>query len=98
MFYRNIKQTGDEISGEESWNKRDWYRFVADESLMKIQMYWTDRRIWSLQDGYGTPGYTPTQRMDWSGVRDSSPQAIAKMLKVAEKLHNDKPWPWRTRT
>lgn len=35
--------------------------------------------LWAIQDGYGTPGFTPEQGMDWSGVRDSSPEAVAAM-------------------
>lgn len=35
--------------------------------------------IWSLQDGYGEPGYLPPQGYDWSGIRDSSPEAIDLM-------------------
>jgi hypothetical protein len=38
--------------------------------------------IWSLQDGYGEPGYMPVQGYDWSGIRDSSDEAIAAMLAV----------------
>lgn len=38
---------------------------------------------WLLQDGYGTPGFTPPQGWDWSGIRDSSPRAIHQ---IAEAL------------
>lgn len=34
---------------------------------------------WELQDGYGVIGGMPGQHFDWSGVRDSSPAAIARM-------------------
>lgn len=37
---------------------------------------------WALQDGYGFPGVTPPQGWDWSGIRDSSPAAIARMHSV----------------
>jgi hypothetical protein len=35
--------------------------------------------IWNQQDGYGTPGHTPPQGQDWSGIRDSSYAATLKM-------------------
>ena len=30
----------------------------------------------ALDKGYGVAGYTPPQGFDWSGIRDSSPEAI----------------------
>lgn len=41
--------------------------------------------IWDLQDGYGEPGYTPEQGWDWSGIRDSTPEAKTRMLAVARR-------------
>lgn len=38
--------------------------------------------IWSMQDGYGEPGTMPSQGYDWSGIRDSSPAAIAAMYEA----------------
>lgn len=38
--------------------------------------------IWSLQDGYGIPGFMPEQGYDWSGVRDSSTAAVEAMYKA----------------
>jgi hypothetical protein len=35
--------------------------------------------IYARQDGYGEPGFVPEQGMDWSGIRDSSPDAIENM-------------------
>ena len=35
--------------------------------------------IYSLQDGYGEPGFIPEQGYDWSGVRDSTPKAVQEM-------------------
>lgn len=35
--------------------------------------------LWSIQDGYGEPGFMPPQGYDWSGVRDSTPDTIRKM-------------------
>jgi hypothetical protein len=39
--------------------------------------------LWSYSDGYGGEGYIPEQGYDWSGIRDSSPAAVARMFKVA---------------
>lgn len=38
--------------------------------------------IWSRSDGYGEPGYVPCQGYDWSGIRDSSCDAIEAMHAV----------------
>lgn len=50
------------------------------------QAVWVDGEFldetWELQDGYGEPGYTPDQGWDWSGIRDSSPAAIARMYEA----------------
>ena len=46
-----------------------WYHGNADTRAI----------LWSIQDGYGTPGYLPDQGYDWSGIRDSSPDAIRRM-------------------
>lgn len=35
--------------------------------------------LWDLSDGYGEPGYIPEQGYDWSGIRDSSIEAIESM-------------------
>lgn len=37
---------------------------------------------WSIQDGYGVPGFTPCQGWDWSGIRDSSDEAKKEMALV----------------
>lgn len=37
---------------------------------------------WDLQDGYGEPGVEPPQGWDWSGIRDSSPAAMARMYQA----------------
>ena len=44
---------------------------------------WKDKRIWELTDAYGEKGYIPSQGYDWSGIRDSSLEAIWKMTDVA---------------
>lgn len=41
--------------------------------------------IWDHSDGYGEPGYVPAQGYDWSGIRDSSPEAIDAMYEVIER-------------
>lgn len=38
--------------------------------------------IWALSDGYGEPGFVPTQGYDWSGIRDSSTAAIEAMYRA----------------
>lgn len=38
--------------------------------------------LFSMQDGYGEAGYVPEQGFDWSGVRDSSIEAIEAMWKA----------------
>lgn len=53
--------------------------------LPAIHAVWTSgnadarRIIWSLQDGYGSPGHVPPQGFDWSGIRDSTPDAIKRI-------------------
>lgn len=45
---------------------------------------------WALNDAYGTVGFVPPQGWDWSGIRDSSREAIAAMASAARstlKLH-----------
>ena len=54
--------------------------------LRLIRKYWSDDAIYSLSDGYGTPGYVPPHGHDWSGVRDSSDEAIDRMYQVAKRL------------
>jgi hypothetical protein len=44
---------------------------------------WKDKRIWELTDAYGDKGCIPSQGHDWSGIRDSSLEAIWKMTNVA---------------
>jgi hypothetical protein len=38
--------------------------------------------IWSLSDGYGSPGFIPEQGYDWSGIRDSSVEAVEAMFRA----------------
>lgn len=41
--------------------------------------------IWDHQDGYGMPGFVPTQGYDWSGVRDSSDDAVATIWTLLQE-------------
>lgn len=57
---------------------------------------WKDERIWGLTDAYGEKGCIPSQGHDWSGIRDSSLEAIWKMTNVAvEMLEEEKNWQQR---
>jgi hypothetical protein len=38
--------------------------------------------IWSMQDGYGEPGFMPEQGYDWSGIRDSTPATVRAIWKA----------------
>ena len=41
--------------------------------------------VYELSDGYGVVGLVPDQGFDWSGIRDSSTEAIEAMYAVARK-------------
>lgn len=43
-----------------------------------------NRKLWELQDGYGDEGFTPIQGWDWSGIRDSSVDAIEAMYAAVQ--------------
>ena len=47
---------------------------------------WTLPAIWDLTDAYGEAGLIPPQDYDWSGVRDSSKEAIWAMFKIAQTM------------
>ena len=40
-------------------------------------------RVWNLSDGYGYPGEVPPQGYDWSGIRDSTIEAVEDMYAEA---------------
>jgi hypothetical protein len=42
-------------------------------------------RIYRENDAYGEVGTIPVQGLDWSGVRDSSPQALERMFSIATR-------------
>lgn len=70
-----------------------WYRChvctTCDElcsMMVEIRKAWEDGSnetceiLWSIQDGYGIPGFYPEQGYDWSGIRDSSDEAVRAMF------------------
>jgi hypothetical protein len=97
--YRNIKIAGKHVTGESKYGS-GWVKFSGCLPLMRIAhcFYnanaYTSNRIWSAQDGYGTPGFVPGQGYDWSGIRDSSVGAIAVMDAIAIEWNHGRPWPW----
>ena len=109
-IYRNVTTTdGINFQGEVEYEayplltgaeRFKWVRFSGTSDLMKLRCIVDDYGrtdtamfIWMTQDGYGQPGFNPG---DWSGVRDSSPAAIAEMVKVADEFArvNVLTWPW----
>jgi len=47
--------------------------------------------VWQIQDGYGEPGYIPVRGWDWSGIRDSTPEAKKRIAcQVRRILHREK--------
>lgn len=91
--YRNVTRDGDLVEGEESYMGNLWHAFSANWRLLRIDTALDDedafRRIWNIQDGYGSAGYTPIQGYDWSAIRDSSPEAVAAMDAVASEYVSD---------
>lgn len=97
MKYRNVTLTteGDimdaRFEGESSFDGERWHRFSSWMPLHVIHRVFgasdmpeeASYRIYDLSDGYGEQGYVPPQGYDWSGIRDSSPEAIQQMLAVA---------------
>lgn len=99
--YRNvsISPKGEIMRGQH--NKfGEWMSFTADISMEKISHAVDNanaviqNQIWSIQDGFGIPG---AQAGDWSGIRDSSPEAIRDMLMLAENWNGNNPWPWEVK-
>jgi len=47
---------------------------TREEKLAALRFLWergnaaTLAELWSMQDGYGVPGFMPEQGYDWSGV------------------------------
>lgn len=99
--YRNITQDAEgNYHGEQTLGD-GWIAFSGRPDLMKIRVAFHHgparvwRQIWALSDGYGEPGYIPPQGYDWSGIRDSSPEAIKEMAMVAERWWGERLWPWQ---
>lgn len=92
-IYRNVvfDDGGETFSGEYSFDGGDfWIKFSASWRLFVIDEAQTRsdeaaNLIWSEQDGYGCPGYTPVQGYDWSGIRDSSEEAKEAMYEIAKR-------------
>lgn len=93
--YHDVTREGDVIEGWYSYDDEaartafsaNWSLFRIDEASGRSDE--AARRIWDLQDGYGEPGYTPEQGWDWSGIRDSSPEAVVAMDAVAAEYVSD---------
>lgn len=74
------------IEGEQGVGENKW-PFSAWMPLSIISgVNWADNKIWKLSDGYGNKGYIPIQGHDWSGIRDSSNDAIWEMMYVALRM------------
>jgi hypothetical protein len=91
--YRNCTKVGDLICGERSLGD-GWIRFEGNLDLLRIDAALDHsedafNRIWDMQDGYGEPGYTPTQGYDWSGIRDSTVATRDQMDAVAREYVTD---------
>jgi hypothetical protein len=98
--YRNVRFNPDgTLAGE--WTlegAKDWQWVSFDRA--RLDLTWIERasalsvdaarEIWAIQDGYGEAGFTPEQGWDWSGIRDSSPEALTDMLAQAVTYL---PWP-----
>lgn len=63
------------------------------DMLKVLHEFWGDPKvgdaIWGLSDGYGEPGFVPVQGYDWSGIRDSSDDAIKAMYEVVLRQYPD---------
>lgn len=58
---------------------------ITNEMFAAIRKAWEDGHItalYALADAYGEQGLVPEQGYDWSGVRDSSPAALAQMYRL----------------
>lgn len=73
---RNIGKVGECSYGFSSWMPL----------AIIYNINWADSKIWKLSNGYGEKGYIPCQGYDWSGIRDSSEDAIWQMTKVAIRM------------
>ena len=87
MNYRNVvfSEDGKSFEGEQEYMAGHWCGVRARLDLHTIHLACDNpdaiERIWDRQDGYGAPGAGPD--WDWSGIRDSSEEAIADMYAIA---------------
>lgn len=97
--YRNVVVEADGIIRGEYTQAPEtatssWMRFSANRELLQISEAMERHEglyelVWLLQDGYGEPGFTPPQGWDWSGIRDSSPDAIRSMVDLVSGVFGD---------
>jgi hypothetical protein len=85
--YKDLTFKKSLIFGQKTMLSGDWIRFEASKSLFLVDLAMefvpkSLRYFMNLADGYGFPGYFPGG-YDWSGIRDSSKDALAKMQEVA---------------
>lgn len=91
--YKNVKfnPKSGSIKGKEKFdNDKYWIDFSAELKLFSIDKAMdypgpSFKRMAKLADGFGAPGYFPSG-WDWSAVRDSSPEAIDAMFKIAQEV------------
>ncbi len=86
---RSDEQYDIEVEGETWENGFLNMAFSAWLPLAAIRAVdWTKPEIWGLTNAYcDIVGFIPAQGHDWSGVRDSSNDAIWEMFDVALVLH-----------
>lgn len=61
------------------------------ELIHEVWSYGTDsatEALYAAQDGYGETGLIPAQGYDWSGIRDSSIEAVEAMHLIAEGIRD----------
>lgn len=75
------------VATEEDWNLICATNGLSTEnSLSREVQNEVLKATWEHQDGYGTPGFTPPQGWDWSGIRDSSEEATPKMADAIRRV------------
>lgn len=100
--YRNIQIDGDKVSGEyQEQGSKSWNLFSGCLPLMRISAVIDSqprslRQFMALADGYGERGLFPSG-YDWSGIRDSSPEALREMDELAKWLNGNKGWGWEAK-
>lgn len=90
--HKTITQNLDRAMREHAagFDRRKWGKACdhlrEQTNLPKDKQAKIDDAAWDLQDGYGQPGYTPEQGWDWSGIRDSTPEAKVEIIKCVEAV------------